>query len=377
MAFANSQTRGHGKQSMSYYRVRKGDTLAKVARVNQVSVGQVAKWNHLRTHAKLRIGQRMKIYRSGESTGSLFAGASYSGKQRVSGVSAIILQDEKQPIALDLPKSNKIELPNLVAQSDAIEIPSADQPALIKISDSDIADGMNVLDTVASNTSVAMTGGGAHYENGMISPEGDATVSASSGLSTATHRPSQHTVKRGESLATIAIHYDLKVDQLKKLNGLTGSKITPNQKLWLVSKKTAVPTQKTNPTMAISYAQGSQSNSIYVVKPRDTLSSVAKTNRVTVSQLKTWNQLTADQIRVGQKLKILKGRTATVSTNNSKVLIHQIKNGDTLWTLSRRYQVSVSDIKKWNKLASDRVQLNQKIRILAANPLAKKQIATL
>lgn len=367
LAYAGSQTRGSGKKSMTYYRVRKGDTLAKVARANQVSVGQIAQWNHLSSKAQLRIGQKIKIYRfDAGNSGSLFAGTAYSGKQRVSGVSAIILQDEKQPIALDIPKSNKIELPNMIAQSDAVEIPSADQPALIKINDSDVADGMNVLDTVA------MTGGGTRYENGMISPAADVTTSASSGLSTTTQRSSQHIVKRGESLATIAIRYDMKIEQLKKLNGITGSKITPNQKLWL--------------------AKSLGGNSVYVVKPRDTLISVAKTNRVTVSQLKTWNQLAADQIRVGQKLKILKGATTTASikstnatsgsatsgnTTSSKVIIHQIKNGETLWILSRRYQVSVSDIKKWNKLASDRVQLNQKIRILAANPAAKKQIATL
>lgn len=383
MAYAGGQTRSSGKQSMAYYRVRKGDTLAKVARANRVSVGQVAKWNNLRANSQLRVGQKMKIYRfDAGNSGSLFAGTSYPSKQRVSGVSAIILQDEKQPIALDLPKSNKIELPNMVAQSDGVEIPNEDQPALIKINDSDVADGMNVLDAVTSSTTVAMTNVATRYESGMISPVSDATSLASSGLTT-THRPTQHTVKRGESLATIAIRYDMKVDQLKKFNGLTGNKITPNQKLWLVAKKT-------NSTTAISYthvnqplaAKVSGGNSVYVVKPRDTLSSVAKINRVTVSQLKTWNQLAADQIRVGQKLKILKGTvtTASAKTSNvasSKVIIHQIKNGETLWTLSRRYQVSVNDIKKWNKLVNDRVQPNQKIRIMAVNPAAKKQIATL
>lgn len=51
--------------------------------------------------------------------------------------------------------------------------------------------------------------------------------------------------------------------------------------------------------------------------------------------------------------------------NKDHMIVHQARSGDTLWKISQRYGVKISDIKKWNNLRSDTLKPNQKIRILA------------
>ena len=45
------------------YRVKSGDTLSSIAKRHNVSVAQLMKWNNLKNAHKLRIGQKLEIYR--------------------------------------------------------------------------------------------------------------------------------------------------------------------------------------------------------------------------------------------------------------------------------------------------------------------------
>jgi membrane-bound lytic murein transglycosylase D len=46
-----------------------------------------------------------------------------------------------------------------------------------------------------------------------------------------------------------------------------------------------------------------------------------------------------------------------------KVIVYQVKRGDSLWNISRKFRVSVGQIKKWNNLRSNRIYPNQRIKI--------------
>jgi len=48
---------------------------------------------------------------------------------------------------------------------------------------------------------------------------------------------------------------------------------------------------------------------------------------------------------------------------SKKLTIHKVKQGDTLYAISKKYKVSVDDIKKWNKLKSDKLSVNQQLKI--------------
>ena len=87
----------------------------------------------------------------------------------------------------------------------------------------------------------------------------------------------------------------------------------------------------------------------YVVKNGDTLYSIARKYNVTVSELKRENSLTNNILSIGQKLKI-------PSENNINYIV---KKGDTLYSIAKRYNTNVKDIMNLNKLSSSNLYINQ------------------
>ena len=104
---------------------------------------------------------------------------------------------------------------------------------------------------------------------------------------------------------------------------------------------------------AISGSLGANASAQDVkVKDGDTLWGLSKKYEVSVEELKSWNNLDYDMIRTGEVLKV------------SLEEYHTIKQGDTLWNIANKYGVSVDDIKSWNKLTSDIIHPDRQLVIL-------------
>ena len=86
------------------------------------------------------------------------------------------------------------------------------------------------------------------------------------------------------------------------------------------------------------------STDIYVVKKGDTLYSIAREFNTTVDELKGLNNLSSDTIVVGSTLKVPK---QTISTPGSGTY-YTVKAGDTLYSISKLYNISVDDLKRAN-----------------------------
>ena len=109
---------------------------------------------------------------------------------------------------------------------------------------------------------------------------------------------------------------------------------------------------------------------VHVVKKGETLNAVARKYNVSVSNLKKWNNLRKDTLVVGQKLTIYSsGGPMASSDSNSKAAgssapkYYTVKAGDTLASIAKKYNTSVSKLKKWNNLKSDKIQVKQKLRV--------------
>jgi membrane-bound lytic murein transglycosylase D len=94
---------------------------------------------------------------------------------------------------------------------------------------------------------------------------------------------------------------------------------------------------------------------IYRVRPGDYLGKIARRYGTTVSKIKKWNRLRSSRIRVGQKLKIYTRKRLAYNNKSSKhttkkgnAIYYRVKQGDTLWDISRKYKVSVRDLMRWN-----------------------------
>ncbi|MGP7816788.1 LysM peptidoglycan-binding domain-containing protein [Niallia sp. 01092] len=95
----------------------------------------------------------------------------------------------------------------------------------------------------------------------------------------------------------------------------------------------------------------------YTIESGDTLYSIAKNYKVTVDQLKSKNGFESDRIYAGQDIIVPfldeKGNLPIVGEPMEEgEIVHYIQNGDTLWSLSRKYGVSIEKLMKDNNLQS-------------------------
>ncbi|AMR28855.1 hypothetical protein A0257_18295 [Hymenobacter psoromatis] len=111
---------------------------------------------------------------------------------------------------------------------------------------------------------------------------------------------------------------------------------------------------------------------LYTVRAGDNLTRLARTRGVTVVQVQAWNQLPTETVAAGQKLRFGGPVPDAVATRPTPHLArearpepnfstHTVQPGDTLYNISRRFKVSVQELRRLNHLKSDDVKLGQKL----------------
>lgn len=182
-----------------------------------------------------------------------------------------------------------------------------------------------------------------------------------------------YTVQKGNSLFVIAKKYNTTVAKLKSWNNLRSDTIYIGQKLIVSKSGKAVNAELGGKTT--SNSQAATSNKYYTVQKGNSLSVIAKKYNTTVTKLKSWNNLRSDTIYIGQKLIVSQKTNVTndksnnivnTSTNNkvsSTNMYYTVQKGNTLYAISKVYNVSILDIKNWNNLKSDTVLVGQKLII--------------
>lgn len=128
-----------------------------------------------------------------------------------------------------------------------------------------------------------------------------------------------HVVLNGETLYSIARHYDVKVGTLKKWNNLSDNSISVGQTL-IVSKSNA---SSTSPEKEVKENRTPQPSSTktgktHVVKASETLYSISREYNVSVSEIKKWNNLENNEISVGQTLIVGSSKAESSSTPVTK-----------------------------------------------------------
>ncbi|WP_175073489.1 LysM peptidoglycan-binding domain-containing protein [Terribacillus sp. AE2B 122] len=153
-------------------------------------------------------------------------------------------------------------------------------------------------------------------------------VLQTSGSSSSTNKPntntssssssssSTYTVKSGDTLSGIASKHNISLNNLKKWNNISGYLIYPGDKL-KVSAGGSSSSNNSSSNSGSSSNNSSSSSSSYKVKSGDSLWKIANNNGVSVANLKSWNNLSSDVIRVGQTLKI-NGKASSGSSSSSK-----------------------------------------------------------
>ena len=108
-----------------------------------------------------------------------------------------------------------------------------------------------------------------------------------------------------------------------------------------------------------------QKTTTHKVIAGETLSGISKMYHVTIAELKEMNDLSGNSLRPGQELKVNQTAEAivTISENPVKTITHKVKNGESLYTISKKYKVTVENLKKSNNLSASNIQPGQEIKI--------------
>lgn len=97
-----------------------------------------------------------------------------------------------------------------------------------------------------------------------------------------------------------------------------------------------------------------QSNIYYTVRSGDFLGRIAQKYGVSISQIKRWNSLRGNSLKIGQRLKIMSRGGSVASSSTSKT--YKVRNGDSLWEISKKHGLSINQIKKLNPKKSRDLQ---------------------
>ncbi|CAH0238613.1 MULTISPECIES: C40 family peptidase [Peribacillus] len=163
----------------------------------------------------------------------------------------------------------------------------------------------------------------------------------------------KYVVKLGDTLSKIAKRYDLSLSALLKLN----TNISNSDRIY-IGQSIRVSGQ------APASSSTAKTNATYTVKSGDTLDKIARVNNMTVQQLKSKNHLTGSLIFPGQVLKV-NTLTSTPDNNKNTTDVYVVKLGDSLSTIAKRYNLSLSALLKINPNISnsDRIRIGQTIRV--------------
>lgn len=174
-------------------------------------------------------------------------------------------------------------------------------------------------------------------------------------------------VKSGDYLGRIASRHRCTVAQIKRWNNLKSNNIRVGQRLIIYRGGVASSSSGSSSGNSSGSTSGSGSTSAtgtYTVKSGDTLSGIATRHGVSVAQLKQWNNLSSNNIKAGQKLKVSAGGTAPAAQNNGEYTEYTVKSGDSFYSIAQNYPgISAQNIMDFNGLSSSKLKPGMKIKI--------------
>jgi LysM repeat protein len=156
---------------------------------------------------------------------------------------------------------------------------------------------------------------------------------------------------KGTSLLAIATNNNINLSKLLEFNDLSQDGILAKNQLIFLQKKSQ---------------EGDKD--FYIAQQDETLYDVAQENGIQLEFLLAYNQLNADaKIYPGTKLYLKQVANTMAQQSSSEKKYHDVQPKEGLYSISKKYGVSIDQLKEWNNLASDDLQVGQQLVIYQSN----------
>lgn len=193
-----------------------------------------------------------------------------------------------------------------------------------------------------------------------------------------------HTVAKGETIHSIAQKYAITTGSIRKHNRMTKNEyVKENRVLWLrdtrpattpIEYKTPLPVpviaeqkkviekESVKPAIKETYAPANKSNAkndtvFHIVQSGETVFGLSRKYQIDSDSIREWNQLNGYAIQLNQKLII------GFKSNEKHEITHIILPGETAYKISKQYNVSLEDIKNWNALPDYSLKPGQQLKL--------------
>jgi len=184
----------------------------------------------------------------------------------------------------------------------------------------------------------------------------------------------RHKIRNGETLSHISNKYRSSVALIKEVNNLRGTNIRAGKYLMVPTATKSLKSYTLSENSRIAQIQNtnrSGTKRVHIVRPGQSLWSISRSYGVSTGALAKWNAMAPiDTLRVGQKLVVwTKGKLSqTVSINQTRpsnalhALRYTVRKGDSLYRIADRFNITVADIKRWNRVGKY-LQPGQKLKL--------------
>lgn len=233
----------------------------------------------------------------------------------------------------------------------------------------------------------------------------------------------EYTVQRKDNLNLLATRYGTTVDAIKEASGISSINLQIGQVLRIPKKdgqpaveeneKVVENSRNTTAKPIATSNENLQATGTYTVKPKDNLNLIARNLNTTVSAIKEANNLTSNNLRIGQILKIPGSLTETLTNQptaedtkateraqrkeekrkeeeaeekkkaeeKAKKLLAENKGGfeytvgpqDNIYTIAKKFNLTTYQLKTANKLESNDIKVGQKLIIVTEKPAETAQ----
>lgn len=169
----------------------------------------------------------------------------------------------------------------------------------------------------------------------------------------------KHKIRRGETVSQIARKYGVSITSIVQANKLgRRKKIYAGKSLMI-----PVPPGKSMVSKSVSRNKVKKSsNGKYLVRYGDTLWDIAQAHGMTVSQLRRLNNLASNRIYAGRELIVSHQKQKPVSSSGS-MTEYKVRRGDNLWKIASRFGTTVSRLKRANGLVSNEIYPGNKLMV--------------